>query len=62
MTLFYQMVLRATNFLSLGGAIFARPGPLDKEAAPKRPMENADGKSIKELEATSRIDHGLEKA
>ncbi|KAF4443783.1 hypothetical protein FACUT_1064 [Fusarium acutatum] len=62
MTLFYQMVLRATNVLSLGGAIFARPGPLDKEAAPKRPMENADGKSIKELEATSRPNVELEKS
>ncbi|KAF4961190.1 hypothetical protein FGADI_426 [Fusarium gaditjirri] len=62
MTLFYQMVLRATNFLSLGGAIFARPGPLDKEAAPKRTMENADGKIIKEVEATLRVDPGFEKS
>ncbi|KAF5683970.1 hypothetical protein FCIRC_4183 [Fusarium circinatum] len=62
MTLCYQMILRTTNFLNLGGAIFARTGPLDKEAAPKKPMRNGDGKSIKELEATSGIDTGLEKA
>ncbi|KAF5533749.1 hypothetical protein FNAPI_12580 [Fusarium napiforme] len=61
MTLFYQMVLRATNFLNFGGAIFARAGPLDKEAAPKRPVENADGKSIKGSGATLGIDPGFEK-
>ncbi|KAF4344209.1 hypothetical protein FBEOM_1803 [Fusarium beomiforme] len=55
MTLFYQMMIRATNFLSLGGAIFARPGPLDKEAAPKKPLVGDDGRSIKELEDSSLI-------
>ncbi|KAF4442444.1 hypothetical protein F53441_11730 [Fusarium austroafricanum] len=53
MTLFYQMMLRATNFLHLGGAIFSRPGPLDKEAAPKNPYVGDDGRSIKELDDTS---------
>ncbi|KAF9775704.1 hypothetical protein IL306_006164 [Fusarium sp. DS 682] len=55
MTLFYQMLLRSTNFLSLGGAIFARPGPLDKEAAPKKPLTDDDKRSIRELEDTSLI-------
>ncbi|KAF5636149.1 hypothetical protein F52700_5463 [Fusarium sp. NRRL 52700] len=62
MTLCYQMILRTTNFLNLGGAIFARAGPLDKDAAPKRPMANTDGKSIKELEVTSGMHPELEKS
>ncbi|KAJ4327418.1 hypothetical protein N0V84_002190 [Fusarium piperis] len=33
LTLFYQMVVRTGSILSLFGAIFSKPGPLDKEAA-----------------------------
>ena len=31
MTLMYTMVLRSTSFLSLFGAVFAKPGRIEKE-------------------------------
>ncbi|GAD92893.1 conserved hypothetical protein [Paecilomyces variotii No. 5] len=34
-TLFYCMVLRSTNFLSLVGAFFAKPGPIEDGASAK---------------------------
>ncbi|KAH6889492.1 hypothetical protein B0T10DRAFT_488067 [Thelonectria olida] len=35
MTLYYTMILRVNNIFNLFGAVIARPGPLDKEAAEK---------------------------
>ncbi|KAI5456726.1 hypothetical protein BGZ63DRAFT_366828, partial [Mariannaea sp. PMI_226] len=35
LTLYYTMLLRANNIFSLVGAAIAKPGPLDKNAAPK---------------------------
>ncbi|KAM0429987.1 hypothetical protein ACHAPT_005993 [Fusarium lateritium] len=43
LTLFSQMVLRTTSLLSFFGAIFSRPGPLDKEAA-EGSRRSAEGK------------------
>ena len=33
LTLFYCMMLRTNNILSFFGAVFARPGPLENDAA-----------------------------
>lgn len=40
-TLYYCMLLRTTNILSLFGAIFSRPGPIDKDAAIKLQQDTA---------------------
>ncbi|KAM0553224.1 hypothetical protein ACHAPJ_007512 [Fusarium lateritium] len=51
MTLCYQMILRATNFFNLVGAVFSKPGPLDKEVAPKIPRSGQD----KDLDAQQEV-------
>jgi hypothetical protein len=43
-TLFYMMYLRANNILSLFGAAFARPGPIDIEKAKEKEQEGQQGK------------------
>ncbi|KAF5023543.1 hypothetical protein F66182_4410 [Fusarium sp. NRRL 66182] len=42
LTLCYQMVIRMSSILPLFGAMFARTGPLDKEAAQKDPRASVD--------------------
>ncbi|KAI8652735.1 hypothetical protein NCS57_01338500 [Fusarium keratoplasticum] len=51
LTLFSQMVLRTSSILSLFGAIFSRPGPLDKEAAEgsRRSVEGKEWAEHQEL-------------
>lgn len=43
MTLYYTMMLRANSIFSLFGAVIARPGPLDKEAAEKDYTKTEEG-------------------